>query len=104
MCDPDTCPIMQLATEGANDDGLQELARRLRPDLEMRVRVFHLKQAIEQIGPDLRSLDGYFCLSAVTLPYGEEDIAAVEGDERDYRQNIRCHIDLGVSAVAAYHA
>lgn len=104
MCDPDTCPIMQLATEGANDDGLQELARRLRPDLDIRVRVFHLKQAIEQIGPDLRSLDGYFCLCAVTLPYGEEDIAAVEGDERHYRQNIRCHIDLGVSAVAAYHA
>merc|ERR1712023_392721 len=37
------------------------------------------------------------------LPYGLDDIKAVDGDERLYRQNERCRIDLGVSAAGAYN-
>jgi len=98
MCSPASCPVTQIAADGVHED-LEEFARRLRPDLEMRVRVFHLKQALEQIGPELTSLGGYFCLSALTLPYGIEDIRNQTDDaERDYQENIGCQIDLGVSA------
>lgn len=101
MCNPDSCPILQIATDGCNQAELLELAGGLRPDIEMSVRAFHMKQALEQIGPNLARLDKYYCLSTVTLPYGLEEINEVDGDERDYRENIRCQIDLGVSAVAA---
>lgn len=102
MCNPESCPVMQTACDGTNDqEELFELARRLRPDLEVNVRVFHLKQALDAIGPDLTRLEGYYCLSTITLPYCEEDINSVDGDERHYRENIGCQIDLGVSAVGA---
>jgi len=94
MCSPTTCPITQLAMEGASEDGLQELAARLRPDIEVGVRVFHLKQAMEQVGNELEKLEGYFCLCSLTLPYSREDIDAVSAQERFYRENIRCQIDL----------
>jgi len=99
MCNPESCPVMQTACDGTNDQQeLFELARRLRPDLEMNVRVFHLKQALDHIGLDLARLEGYYCLSTITLPYSVEDINEVDGDERHYRENIGCQIDMGVSA------
>lgn len=102
MCNLDTCPVTQIFSQGASEPGLQELARRLRPDLGMNVRVFHLKQAVEQIGDKISRLEGYYCLCAVVLPYSWEDIRSVNGAERHYRQNLRCQIDLGVSAAGAH--
>jgi len=97
MCSA-ACPLMSIAEEGV-DEGLYELGRILRPDIEIKVRVYHLKQAIEQIGPDLGRLENYYCLSALTLPFGTKDIKKCQGPERFYREDVRCQLDLGVSAV-----
>jgi hypothetical protein len=97
MCSP-ACPLLSIAEEGV-DDGLYELAKQIRPDIEIKVRVYHLKQAIEQIGPDLARLESYYCLSALSLPFGTKDILKCQGPERYYREDIRCQLDLGVSAV-----
>merc|ERR1719367_1012537 len=97
MWNRDDCPLLQLATDGI-DDTMYALARRLRPDIFIGVRATHLKQAVEQLGPDVTKLDGYYCLSAVTLPYRQADIAAASGLERSWMEEVRCQIDLGVSA------
>merc|ERR1719188_2454485 len=54
---------------------------------------------MEQLGPDLLSLSEWYCLSAVTLPFGIHDIEAAGADERHEMEDIRCQIDLDVSAV-----
>jgi len=74
------------------------LAKRLRPDIDVNVRALHLKHAIEKIGPDITRLDGYYCLSSVSMPYGEQDFANKTRQELHFAKNVRCQIDLGVSA------
>jgi len=101
MCNIEVCPICHVANEGL-DANLVDLAKNLRPDIHVKVRAFHLKQAIEQVGPDLNKLDGYFCLAALTLPFGQQDIKASTGWEKRWRSEVRCQIDLGVSAEAAH--
>jgi len=83
---------------------VQRLARKLRPDIQVDVRATQLAQALEQIGPDIGRLEGYFCLSAVTLPFGQGEINAASGLERYWMQEVRCMIDLGVSAEAPKEA
>lgn len=93
--------MCHVANEGL-DESLVELARSLRPDIHVKVRAFHLKQAVEQVGPDLNKLDGYFCLAALTLPFGQQDIKASMGWEKRWRSEVRCQIDLGVTAEGAF--
>jgi len=97
MCDKVSCPLMQLALEGI-DDPMHALAARLRPDIFIDVRAFHLKHALEQTGPDLLRLHDYYCLSAVSLPFGLEEIEARSGPERHRMEEVCCQIDLGASA------
>lgn len=40
-------------------------------------------------------------MAAITMPYGTDDIKKASGEERDLRENVRCQIDLGVSAAAS---
>jgi len=103
MCNRDECSLLQLATDGI-DDAMFALARRLRPDIFIDVRPFHLKQAVEQVGPDITKLADYYCLCAVTLPYGQADIVVASGWERFWMEDVRCQIDLGVSAEGASEA
>mmetsp|Transcript_35959 Transcript_35959/g.99062 ORF Transcript_35959/g.99062 Transcript_35959/m.99062 type:complete len:439 (-) Transcript_35959:56-1372(-) len=101
MCDAATCPLSQVAAD-AIEPGMWELARRLRPDIKVNLRPYHLKQAIEKIGPGLKKLDGLYCLSVVTLPYSHSDIAKTDGQERRWREEVRCQIDLGMSGDSAH--
>jgi len=97
MCDKEACPMFKLAEGGISDDMLN-LAREQRPDIKVGVRPFHLKQALEQMGPDLLRLEDYYCLSTVTIPFGLEEIEAGSEVQRHYMQEVRCQIDLGASA------
>merc|ERR1719387_241812 len=90
-----------MANDGV-EEVIVELARRLRSDIDVQVRPFHLKQCLDQLGPGLPQLEDYYCLSAVTLPYGRKDIeAATEEKERYWMEEVCCQIDLGVSADVA---
>merc|ERR1719238_56946 len=100
MCDATVCPMVHVASEGIDDD-MRELAQRLRPDINVAVRAYHLKQAADQIGPELNRLDGYYCLCSVSLPFSRSDINSSKDWERCYREEIRCQIDVGVTAEAA---
>eukprot|EP00747_Dinoflagellata_sp_TGD_P109217 gnl/TRDRNA2_/TRDRNA2_170611_c0_seq1.p1 gnl/TRDRNA2_/TRDRNA2_170611_c0~~gnl/TRDRNA2_/TRDRNA2_170611_c0_seq1.p1 ORF type:complete len:631 (-),score=110.21 gnl/TRDRNA2_/TRDRNA2_170611_c0_seq1:69-1802(-) len=99
MCDPTVCPLLHDAVDGVAAD-VQELGRKMRSDIHVAVRALHLKQAVEQMGGAkiLNSLDGFYCLSAVTVPYSWEDIEASKGWERYRREQVFCQIDLGVTA------
>lgn len=97
MCDKQACPMFQLAEGGIGGDIL-DLARRQRPDIKVDVRPFHLKQALEQMGPDLSRLEDYYCLSTVSIPFGLEEIEASSEVQRPWMEDIRCQVDLGVSA------
>lgn len=97
MCDME-CPMMKLAIDGLDDDML-DLARRQRPDTLVAVRPFHLKQAQEALGEELRRLEEHFCLSAVSLPYSLAEIRSTsDATERQIKEQVRCQIDLGVSS------
>ena len=78
--------------------------RRAAPPQAPRRAAPAVMRTVPTIGPDLRRLEGYFCLSAVTMPYSNEDINKARGTARDYRENICCQIDLGVSAVGVARA
>lgn len=96
MCQFD-CPAWRLARDGI-DASLLKLAQRLRPDIRMRVRPFFLKQTYEQIGPTLGQLNDHYCLAAVSLPFGQEEIAACSKTERYWKEEVRCQVDLNTSA------
>lgn len=96
MCGED-CPLLQNAEESI-DDSIRSLSSRLRPDIETAVRPFHLKQAIEKLGHCMQNLRSFYYLSAVTLPFSRADIASSTGWERHWKEELRCQIDLGVSA------
>lgn len=99
--DPETCPMLRLA-QGPDgvDQSMLNLAASLRPDIkdQINIRPYHLKQAVEQLGPDLVKLDDYYALASVTLPYGIHDIESAAPVDRREMEEVRCHIDLGVSA------
>jgi len=97
MCDKQACPMFRLAEEGIGDDMLN-LARQQRPDIKVDVRPFHLKQAMEQMGPDLSRLEDYYCLSTVSIPFALHDIEACSEVQRQWMEDIQCQVDLGVSA------
>jgi hypothetical protein len=99
-CDAPSCPLHQQAVAGLEDTGLMSLAHDLRPDMgsKLGIRLYHLKQAIEQLGPDLAKLESYYCLSEVTMPYGWQAIEACDGERRRIMKEVRCHVDLGVTA------
>jgi len=98
-CDGESCPLLQLACQGV-EPGMYDLAQSLRPDLkdQISIRAYHLKQAVEQIGPDLLKLQDFYCLSAVNLPYGFQDIEAAGVLDRREMEDVRCQIDLDVTA------
>mmetsp|Transcript_55646 Transcript_55646/g.120190 ORF Transcript_55646/g.120190 Transcript_55646/m.120190 type:complete len:463 (-) Transcript_55646:122-1510(-) len=95
MCEPQS--LLPTASEGI-DESLRELAASLRPDIHVAFRTFHMKQAVERLGPDFLRLDSYFCLCAVQLPFGHDDIELVEGWERHWREDTCNQIDLCVTA------
>lgn len=76
------------------------LARKLRPDIHVGVRVLQIKQAVDKIGPDLLRLEGYYCLCAVQLPHNIESIEAegLTDWERHQRRSICNQIDLSPTA------
>lgn len=101
MCDPQVCPMCHVASDGV-DEAMMKLAQSFRPDIHVAIRSYHLKQAVEQIGPDMHKLQGKFALTSVTLPYSQEDIEQVQGWQKYYREEVRCQIDIGVTADGAH--
>jgi len=98
LCEPN---LLLSAAEKGIESGIHDLARKLRPDISVSVRAVQLKRAIMQMGADFLHLDGYYCLSSVTMPFGLEDIkASVNNRERHVRKEVRNHIDLHVTASA----
>jgi len=91
--------LCEIASAGI-DDSMFSLAQSLRPDLGSRItiRASLLKQAMEQLGPELAQLDDYYVLATVSLPYGWSTIEQNYGERRTHMQDERCHIDLGVTA------
>lgn len=99
-CDPQS--LLPVASEGVESTVI-ELARQLRPDINVALRAFHLKQAVEQLGGDLLRLEGYYCLSGVQLPFGQQDIDASSSSwERHWREDICNQIDLCVTAGSSW--
>jgi len=96
MCTPEQ--LLPVADDGI-DDSIQELAKQLRPDIVVNTRAFHMENAAEGLAPELRRLEGYFCLSGVTLPYGFEEIDEAHGAERKWREEVCNQIDLHVTAI-----
>lgn len=80
------------------DSGLRELAKQLRDDLQVGLRVAHLKHVTKELGGDVVKLEDYFCLASVHLPFGWEDIEEVDGEESQRRKDLWNQIDLCITA------
>jgi len=94
----DTQSLLPTASEGI-EPGIVKLAHKLRPDIHVALRSFHIKQATEQLGGELLRLSDYYCLTAVQLPFAQEDIDASSSDwERHWREDVCNQIDLCVTA------
>jgi len=89
--------LLMLALEGV-DESIHDLAQNLRPDIHVTLRALHLKRAVEQLGPELLHMEGYFLLAAVTLPYSWEDIEESTEWLNYWRKEICNQIDLSVTA------
>jgi len=98
MCEPDA--LLTIVGEGI-DDEVRGFACSLRPDIHVAIRTYHLKQAVEQLGADILRMEEYYCLAAVMLPYGLEDVVEVSSDswEHRWREEIWNQIDVCVTAV-----
>jgi len=98
-CEECSCPVLTMASEGM-DPSMRQLAQSLRPDIaeEIQLRSYHLKQALEQLGPDVTRLDGFYCLSALRMPYGLYDIESADWQDRPHMEDVSRQIDLGVTA------
>eukprot|EP00927_Polykrikos_kofoidii_P007563 TRINITY_DN13111_c0_g1_i1.p1 TRINITY_DN13111_c0_g1~~TRINITY_DN13111_c0_g1_i1.p1 ORF type:complete len:455 (+),score=69.91 TRINITY_DN13111_c0_g1_i1:59-1366(+) len=100
MCEFNTCNLSQVAMD-AVDKRLWPLARSLRADIQVNLRPYHLKQAIQRSSAAIKQLDGFYALSCVTLPFGQREIDAVGGAEKRWREEGRCQVDIGVSGECA---
>jgi len=101
MCDP--ANILAVASEGVGEE-VKSLGSRMREDLHVGVRAFHLKQAVEQLGPDLLRMEKHYCLAAVQLPYGWEDIemADIDEPEKKRRREVCNQVDLCATAIGSF--
>lgn len=95
MCDPDK--LLTICRDGV-DDPIIDLAKRLRPDINVALRTFHLKQAIELLSPDLQAIADYYCLGSVQLPYGKDSIDEAGEWEAMWQKDVCNQIDIGVTA------
>jgi hypothetical protein len=92
MCDPDN--ILSVASQGVDDD-VRSLGGKLRPDIHVALRAFHLKQSFQEIGSDLLRMDGFYVMSAISMPYPWEDIESVKGWWKKWRREVCNQIDVG---------
>lgn len=89
--------ILPMSSEGVTED-VVKLAQELRPDVHVAVRAYHLKHAVQELGPDVLRMDGMFLMASVTLPYGWEDIEDVKGWMKKWRREVCTQIDMGPTA------
>lgn len=85
------------AATGVNS-GLRELAKQLRDDIQVGLRVAHLKHVTKELGEDVVKQEGYFCLASVHLPCDWEAIEEVDGEESLRRKDLWNQIDLCITA------
>jgi len=97
LTDCEADKMLPMASEGVTEDVIK-LAQELRPDIHVAVRAFHLKHAVQEMGPDVLRMNGFFLMSAVTLPYGWEDIEDVKGWQKKWRREVCTQIDMGPTA------
>jgi len=91
LCDP--ASLLRTARDGVNPVTLK-LAQEQRRDLHVALRVYHLKQAVEECVGMLR-MEGFFCLAGVTVPFGEDEIKnSADKDERRWRRSVANQLDL----------
>lgn len=101
ICDGTTCPLVGVAADGV-DEGVITVARRQRPDIPVKLRPFHLKQFVDSHGTELRRLEGFYCLAAVTVPFGQDDIALSDPWEARWKKQVCCQLDVGLSADGSF--
>eukprot|EP00927_Polykrikos_kofoidii_P057246 TRINITY_DN51366_c0_g1_i1.p1 TRINITY_DN51366_c0_g1~~TRINITY_DN51366_c0_g1_i1.p1 ORF type:complete len:494 (-),score=93.20 TRINITY_DN51366_c0_g1_i1:185-1666(-) len=95
-CEPQS--ILQVACDGI-DDNVREFAKKLRPDIHVAVRAFHLQKAAEALGSAFLKLDGLYCLGSVQLPFGQDEIDASRNKwERHWRRDVCNQVDVCVTA------
>lgn len=99
MCDPDN--LLSVASEGVVDD-VRKLAAELRPDIHVALRAFHLKQAIQQLAPDILRMESFYLLTSVSVPYGWTEIERYTGWDRQWREEACNQIDIGVTSLGLY--
>lgn len=85
------------AATGVNS-GLRELAKQLRDDIQVGLRVAHLKHVTKELGEDVVKQEDYFCLASVHLPFDWEAIEEVDGEESLRRKDLWNQIDLCITA------
>jgi len=101
LCDPGS--LLRTARDGVNAS-TTKLAQEQRPDLHVALRVYHLKQAVEQC-PALLRLEDYFCLAGVTVPFSTSEIkAGRDKEEKRWRKTVANQLDVGVTAYGARDA
>merc|ERR1719272_247435 len=84
LCEADN--ILKI-TSGGISDKVKKLGQDLR-EVQVAVRAYHLKQAVQELGPDLLRMDDFYVLSSVTLPYTWEEVGAVTGWTKKWRRDI----------------
>lgn len=89
--------LSKAAAEGVAEE-VVALGKRLRPDIHVSVRATQLKQAVEPIAAELGILEGFYVLSAVSLPYPLEECEGLDMWETHRRKEINNQVDLCVTA------
>jgi len=91
MCEADE--ISSVVSQEIED--IRQLAKELRPDIEVALRTFHLQQALDEIGADLYRMDGFYIMVAITVPFPWEEIEAATGWWKKWRRDVCNQIDVG---------
>lgn len=95
MCEPNS--LVAAANEGLEPE-MWNLATTLRPDIHVALRAYHLKYALEQLGPNIVRLEKFFCLASINMPFGQDEIKSSGSKwERHWRSQVCNQIDLSIS-------
>lgn len=100
QCHPDT--ILSLASQGVDAD-VRKLALAQRPDMNVAIRVFHLKHALQELGGDLLRMEDFYLMSSINIPYSWEEIEAAKGWQKKWRRDVCNQIDVGATARGLAH-
>jgi len=94
--------LTDIASQGVSDD-VWKLARKLRRDVPMGIRISGFEQVTRRLGTDLQRMGTHYCMASVHVPWDWQSITESKSQEEEHqRTEVWNQIDLSITAMGEF--